>query len=259
MKTFIISCNYNEGKTGNLEKHLISLKNNKLDNTIISIVDNNSKDNSKEIIKNFIDNKTLNFAFLQKENKGKAVAFDELVSFLETKYKIEDDDLIIHMDSDIELLTNDWLKRVIEICNTYKYQFGCMAFPCFDFTISNNKNNYWPNGIHPYKQELLNDDSVYFLNSKDIPGYTLAIPYKIQKSINGYETKFKYGADDACLILKINKGLKLPIIVSNKTVVNHPECKDKEYQKYKINAINDINVNKWDLNKCHIANKGFYD
>ena len=79
MKTIIICCNYFEGKTGNLEETLKCLQKNKLSNTYISVVDNNSKDNSLEILKKYKDLNVIDYAIVTDRNVGKAKALNILL------------------------------------------------------------------------------------------------------------------------------------------------------------------------------------
>ena len=106
MKSIILCCNYNEEKTGNLERCLKSLQQNKLENTIIGIIDNGSKDNSINLISDYVKNKTVDVCIQSLKNLGKPKALNSLFKYMLGAYEIRKDDLCIHLDSDIKIYNN---------------------------------------------------------------------------------------------------------------------------------------------------------
>jgi len=259
MKTIIICCNYFEGKTGNLEETLKCLQKNKLSDTYISVVDNNSKDNSLEILKKYKDLNVIDYAIVTDKNVGKAKALNILFKQVEKNIKINEEDIILHLDSDIRLINDDTIKHIQEISIYFKERFSFMAF-------QTSGVNYFYFDIEKLPHYDYFDSKIYVAYSPHgIPGPMLAIPYKFHKLVNGYNeclgknnSPAIYGGDDAVitkdLILKTN----LPCLIPSYLQIFHPETQDINYSNFKKQCIN--NMLQYGYGSTGItATKGFYD
>ena len=95
--SIIIPC-YNEKKTIEplLKKILISLKNYKIENYEIIVVDDNSNDGTKELFNNFLSNKNIQVYF-HKTNLGKGAAIHTALGYI-------NGDITIIQDADLNLI-----------------------------------------------------------------------------------------------------------------------------------------------------------
>lgn len=112
-------------KLGNLERCLKALKKNKLENTIIGIIDNASKDKSVKLIEKYVKNKTVDVFIQSGTNLGKPKALNALFKYMLRAYTIMESDICIHLDSDIKIYDN----FILEAENCFKaFNDDCYLF-----------------------------------------------------------------------------------------------------------------------------------
>tara|TARA_B100000242_G_scaffold41107_1_gene24566 strand:+ start:881 stop:1603 length:723 start_codon:yes stop_codon:yes gene_type:complete len=109
--SIIIPC-YNEKKTIEplLKKILISLKNYKIENYEIIVVDDNSNDGTKELFNNFLSNKNIQVYF-HDTNLGKGAAIHTALGYI-------NGDITIIQDADLEYDPFDYKKLLIPFFET---------------------------------------------------------------------------------------------------------------------------------------------
>ena len=135
MKTIILICNYNEERTKNLKNTLQAVKNNKLENTLIGIIDNASKDKSKELITQYAQ--LFDVIIFNKKNIGKAKALNKLLQYFIATYQINiNEDIIISLDSDI-IMCKDFIKISEQVFSTYP---ECILFTTYGKSCITNNN-----------------------------------------------------------------------------------------------------------------------
>ena len=261
MKSIVISCNYNEEKTGNLEDCLKHLQETKLNNTIIGMIDNNSKDNSVSLIKKYKDNKTIDLAFQLPQNIGKARALNILFKQLLLHYDISSQDLVIHLDSDISL-PKEYIKDSEHVFNTFN---DCILY----LTLSSkDKNTFIYNNGHQFDLNLfkMTDKPPY----KSMPictginGGILSMKCSVFHFVNYYNEYFRidgkptiYGGDDAYLILQLSRYFKNYKVYINSNLFHyHPEPIDIEY--WKIDQVKKLQIQGIN-GTTQLDNKGYYD
>lgn len=264
MKTIILCCNYNEGKTGNLKRCLETLKRNKLENTIIGLIDNASKDNSLEIINEYIKDKTIDVFIANAKNMGKAKALNSLFKYILITYPIEYEDICLHIDSDIKM--HDNFISDSEKCFT-KFD-DCYLF----FTKSSSvENEFVDKHIHMIQDEEyidVDDEFQKVHRGPGIAGCIWSMKVKSFLEVNMYrENAGKnnnsaiYGGDDGYLVYDLFlKNINKFAYVHKTQYHYHPPCQDEEYQKWKVEQ--NIIIGKFIKSKDEndfIADKGFYD
>lgn len=135
MKTIILICNYNEERTKNLKNTLQAVKNNKLENTLIGIIDNASKDKSKELITQYAQ--LFDVIIFNKKNIGKAKALNKLLQYFIATYQINiNEDIIISLDSDI-IMCKDFIKISEQVFATYP---ECILFTTYGKSCITDNN-----------------------------------------------------------------------------------------------------------------------
>ena len=144
IKVSVLVVNYNNSKY--INKCINSLLNQDYRNIEIIFLDDNSFDNSNDVIKKFKKKIKITKKSYQKQNKG---AFDQIKSFKEC-FKISTGELIFLLDSD------DYFhkKKVSKIVNEFKEKKGnvicdipILKYPKYEKKIKKKKtffNNYWP-------------------------------------------------------------------------------------------------------------------
>lgn len=262
MKSVIISCNYNEEQTGSLESCLQHLQQTKLDNTIIGIIDNNSKDNSISLIKKYTDNKTIDFALKLPQNIGKARALNFLFKQLLIKYDISSQDLVTHLDSDISL-PKEYVKDSEYVFNTFD---DC----CLYLTLSSrDPDKFVYNYGHMFDINLFNiTDKPPYKNMPiclGINGGIITMKCYEFHAMNYYNELCRrdgkptiFGGDDAHIINMLYKLFHNYKVYINGDIFHyHPDTKDPEYFKWKLNYAQ--NLTKQYNNNIQLEDKGFYD
>ena len=259
MRTFIVCCNYNEGGTGNLANCIASVKASKLSDTYFAVIDNGSIDSSAEILKTAQQSGAIDLLALSPGNLGKPKALNTLLSTICKQVQPMADDLVMSLDSDIELGGGgEFFKHLQDLCTAAKGQFSSASVQ-----LSEN-NNHWVD-FSKLSPATFRDDSVYFWPYSDgVAGPVIVAPYSTWCAINGYRENLGkngssaiYGADD-CMFFRdayAATGGK-PIMISSKLISRHPVTRDKAYQAWK-DETNRI------MGKCfgnsELPEKGFYD
>lgn len=269
MKTIIICCNYNEGRTGNLERCLTYLQQAKLPNTIVGIIDNASKDNSKDIIDKYKANNVIDYVLMAPKNFGKAKGLNMLFKQLLTLYDISSQDLVLHIDSDIAMYKN-YIKDAEYCFKTYP---NCQLF------ISNGSsilNEFKKDNLHIFDYNKLQntpDNNYQFMPM--CPGicgciWTMKVwsfcyvnYYRENLGKNG--TSAIYGGDDGLLnldLLQLFKYTPASVYLNPNEYHYHPKTNDIKYQEWKNtqNALIAAKLFNNDQNADdELAGKGFFD
>lgn len=264
MKSIILCCNYNEEKTGNLERCLKSLQQNRLENTIIGIIDNGSKDNSINLISDYVKNKTVDVCIQSLKNLGKPKALNSLFKYMLGAYEIRKDDLCIHLDSDIKIY-NNFIK---ESENCFEKFNDCYLFISKGSNIEekfNYDNGHW---IDKNKIINVNEDFQKIPGQLGIQGCVWTLKCCSFLEVNLYrENRGKngksaiYGGDDGFLAYDLLMKNKEKFIYMHKNKFHfHPPVLDKEYKKWKDEQnILTGKLNRTDDDFKNLAEKGFYD
>lgn len=262
MKTIIISCNYFAKSENRLKNCLESLKKNKLPNTIILMGDNNSTDGSIELIQEYVDNGTVDGFYKSPKNIGKSKILNTLYYIAKKNFNIEPNDILMNIDSDIELKNSGDYLSIVE--------------DYYSHILTDNRTVC---GIYPYKStESVTDINFYYpFDERKIPfkkeyGYTVKTPndyhiaggcfstlckyheaiggYIFKQGVNGIPT---YGGDDAFYMLYLNNIIRGEFKLCADLKMFHMDDQNKEYKKWKLNAIHNI------LNRIPSKNYGFFD
>lgn len=248
MKIHVFICNYN---AGNKLKQTLDSLNQCLSyptcqNVYISVVDNASKDNYLEILQPFNSALTI----LNKSNIGKAKALNNLIKqYSDSTQHIEDDDLIMSLDSDIYITQASFFDTLQSIWSILKEKVSCLV--CFQTGNSLFKRKFeWTDSKKGFN---------YFCPSEGygagIAGGAIIIPYKYWKLVNGYdENKGIYGSNDGNLLYGLYNKTKKPICVIKELEVFHSHEENLDYQKWKDEAHKQQVI----YGKC-MSNGGFYD
>lgn len=269
MKKIIVCCNYNEEKTGNLKNCLYSLCNIKDKDSIIGIIDNNSIDNSKSLISEYMSLGLIDYCIFAKENLGKAKALNSLFLSILNSQKlinpIDKNDVIIHLDSDISLHQN--------FLNDAEYFLSSGSNVLYTSELSLTPNKFTSSTYHTFNRsshvlKVTYDNReflTYYKNTHGICGCSIAMRVGDFLRVGMYDlhlgknkTSAIYGGDDAVLLLKLNHEFPhLNTIISVSDWNVHPETKDKAYQDWKIMVNN--TMAKGGFGNSMIPDKGFYD
>ena len=212
----------------------------------VAIVDNASKDNSKEIITNFGPS----YSLFSPTNIGKAKALNQLVKeYSERNGGIEDDDLIISLDSDIYLTQFTFFDTLRVIWSILQDKVACLV--CFQIGNSLFKRQFnWTQSKKGFS---------YFCPSEGygsgVAGGAVIMPYKYWKAVKGYtEDRGIYGSNDGLLLLKLWNHTNKPICVVKELEVYHAHEDNMTYEAWKQIAQQE----QLKHGKC-LASKGFYD
>lgn len=272
MKTIIISCNYNEGKSGKLEKCLLNLAKNKLSNTIICVIDNASKDNSKDIIKKFVDNNTIDLAIVLDKNIGKAKALNTLFRTALNRFKIESDDLVLHLDSDVSMYSN--FIEEGEYC--FLNYNSCELFISLGST---DPNNFKFDNYHQFDLNATyncqNSEYSYMPLCPNICGYIWTMKVSSFINVNLYRENLGkngmsaiYGGDDGLLLYDLliyfyRRLQKQVYVYMNKNKFHwHTNSDDQAYIEWKQKQNKYIQQRIFNNDKTAndlLSDKGFYD
>jgi glycosyltransferase involved in cell wall biosynthesis len=246
MKIHIFICNYNAATK--LERTLLSIKDCKAitPNINVAIVDNASKDGSKAII----DKLPPDYILLNGTNTGKAVAMNGLIKeYSEGFCHIEDDDLIMSLDSDIYLTQPTFFNTLSTIWSILHDKVSCLV--CFQIGNSLFKRQFeWTESKKGFN---------YFC-PKELYGYGIAggaiiIQYKYWKAVGGYsEGKGIYGGNDGTLLKMLSDYMHKPICVIKELEVYHAPEDNMTYQAWK----DMVHQEHLKSGKSAII-KGFYD
>ena len=224
---FVAMCNYNAGNK--LRDSLESIKaQTNLDNAKIWLIDNASKDDPQQILKDY---PFVNSIILQK-NIGKAAALNLLVSKIPdiTRY-----DILINLDSDIVLTKPDFLDSVKRIWELAKTKVSCLV--CFQTGNSLFARQFaWTASA--------SGDFNYFCPKegygKGIAGAGLIMEYDSWSKVGGYVsdcaingTSPIYSTDDGFLMVKLWRIANLPICVVKELEIYHPPEENADYQNWK--------------------------
>jgi glycosyltransferase involved in cell wall biosynthesis len=264
MKSIILCCNYNEGRTGNLIRSLDTLKKNKLDNTIIGIIDNGSKDNSAQIINEFVKNGTVDCFIHNKKNLGKPKALNLLFKYIINVYELTRDDICIHIDSDIKIYDN-FIKDCENCFNSFN---DCYLY--FSRGSSNEHEIIYDHTHAIDDSEYIDVDDNYLkvhrgpgiaggLWGMKVSSFIDVNLYRENRGKNGKSAI--YGGDDGFLIYDLFCKNANKFAYVHKTKYHfHPGNTDEEYQKWKVQqSLLTGKINQTAEDNVLLAEKGFYD
>ena len=153
----IIPC-FNEKKTIEkiLNKILLSLKTNNLQDYEIIIVDDCSKDGSREILKSKLENNNNIQVYFHNRNKGKGAA-------IKTAKKYITGDIVIIQDADLEYDPYDYAKLILPIINNeYKVVYGSRVLNKKRYNVKgfSSKFRIFANHILTIISNFLNDQKL---------------------------------------------------------------------------------------------------
>jgi len=203
-----------------LEKNLISLTKQSVKPTEIIIVNNNSTDNTSQIIKKYQKFLPL------KEFKNLGSGYAKLYNFGIQKASSK---LLCFLDDDC-LANKNWLKYLIEKHKQYPkeiVQGNTFSLPK-DNLYAQIMGNHYQNWL---KSNLINKEELRFLDNKN-----LAVPEFLIKKYGAFSEKHNLGSEDIEFGLRMRrKGIK--IIFQPKAIAYHHErnnFKDFVKQHYRI-------------------------
>ena len=219
------------------------------------IVDDCSKDNTKDVVNKYLDDKRIKYHLL-KENSGAAVARTKAMELAKGNY-------MAFLDSD-DLWTKDKLSKQIEFMEKNNYNFTCTAYEQID-EDSNNLNKIetlcdigtgagFPGMVikilFPNIKITLLDSLNKRINFLDnvIKTYNFLIIY--------YET-FNYNENYTNILYAKNNLLTAYSIVEkgNWTLVHESIVKSSEYLSNIVNNINNNQYSQYNINQAFIAVK----
>ena len=226
MNTFVISCNYNQVE--HLKDSMSSILKQKNENVKYIIVDNKSK-NSEEIKKIlFLNAADLTDYECLPNNIGKARAINNAVNAISD---IKDDDLILLLDSDISLVTENFFDKVEEVWTAFKDKVSCLV--CTQTGNSLCKREWcWRKSTSGIE---------YFVPSEGygygIAGGGMITSFRNWKTVGGFRINNGtniYGNNDGPLMVDLFRKTGKPICVINDLKVFHPfDENNNDYQKWK--------------------------
>lgn len=190
------------------------------------VIDNNSTDNTKKVIKSFQDILPITYLFESRSGKNKALN----KALREVKLK----DLVVFTDDDITP-AKDWLQKIVEVSDkNKKYSvFGGEVYPVWpDCKIPSwaKDKSIWPWAFtyHTYPEGEYSLD-----NSKHPSGPNFWVRKKVFEDGNYYDEsigpdnteKYAMGSEASFLISLKKRGYK--ILHSKKVIVGHRIRKDQ--------------------------------
>ncbi len=170
----VIICTYNRSEL--LQKALNSLVNQDAKNVDfeVLVIDNNSTDNTKDIVKSFYRKLNLRYVFEKKQglsnarNRGVAEASGEFLAFV-------DDDAI---------LPSDWLRQLSFVIKKYNPSiFGGPIFPYY-----NHKKPKW--FLDKYEIRKISNNKRFLKKTEFLSGSNMVFHYKIFQRIGYFKTDF---------------------------------------------------------------------
>ena len=192
---------------------------------------------------------------------GKAYAMNTLFHSLIKTYGLNNNDILINLDSDISIVDVDFLNKTRDVFNNSNIKYlGYQMFSDESMTTT-TMHTYKSStqiDIHGHKFDVLE-------NQHGLGGGIIAMLVDHYVVVGGYNenlgknhTPAIYGGDDAVLILKLFKAFptELALCHLDKMVI-HPETIDKEYQKWKDDVNNNMCFKGFGNNT--LPSKGFYD
>ena len=231
MKIHIVMCNYNAQL--HLDNTIKSLIENINENVTLNIIDNNSQDRSIEIIDKYKDN----FYKIIKspQNIGKAKGLNNLVKLMNECNPLHEDDLILSLDSDISIVTENFFDKSFNIWKKLNNKSCCMVGFQQGNSLMKRKMSFL---------KSIDNSFEYFADphgiGSGIAGGSIFIPYKYFKLINGYRENMGpngnaaiYGGNDGWLMYDLAVKTHLPVVVIKTLQVFHPFEEDQNYQKWK--------------------------
>lgn len=259
MKTIIISCNYFAKSENRLKNCLESLKMVKLPNTVILMGDNNSTDGSVELIQEYVDNGTIDVFYKSPKNIGKSKMLNTLYYIAKTKIGVEPNDVLMHLDSDIEIKAKDYLSIVEDyyskalqdnktICGIYPFVHSAedqKIFYLFDILSVPEKDEYG------FKVRTA-------LNG-GLAGGCFSTLCKYHETIGGYQFKQGingipiYGGDDGIYMFGLSQIPYCEFKIMSLLDICHPQELNQKYINYKRESIKHI------LSKQSFMTQGFFD
>lgn len=237
MRIFVLCCNYHENELGHLPDTLRALEAAKrlAPDTVVAVVDNHSEDGSVELLTKYHESGTVNLLLCLPKNVGKALAINILWKQVMQRFTIYASDLVLSLDSDIELLHPDFFARLKSLAGQLEGGFSAIV-PVL------RENNIHTLDFSKCERLALEDDTLYLhRDNRGVAGPAAALTVATWLEIGGYRTDSGkdgrpaiYGTDDFLLFYDACKHNDLkPIAISEKLECRHPATSDPAYQAWK--------------------------
>jgi len=231
MDISIILCTYNRSQyLGQMLDNLLSLKSDASFDHEIIIVDNNSKDKTKEIIGSFIHKSNrIRYVFEPKQgtsnarNAGIAHAKGAILAFT-------DDDVVVD---------NDWLLNIAHFSKEYDFDAigGKVLFlfpPQTPQWMIDHQDMFWGPIPYHYHGEAV---KLYDQTMNSFVGANMIIKKKVFDEAGGFDTDLgpgsaiPFGGEDTVFFTKIQK-LNKKIYYNPNITIHHPVKKDRITLKF---------------------------
>lgn len=226
-------CNYNARMNGALDKALPRLALVKEEGTVIAFFDNGSKDGSVELLQDYYRSGLIDILIMQKKNMGKAYAMNRMYEIVRKTYGIAGDDILVNMDSDIQIMDRSFAKKVATAFRQGEIKY--MGYQFFsDEAMTKKTINYYKSAG---QLEIGGSRYDILANQHGLGGGILAMRFDHFAGVGGYSEKLGrggspafYGGDDAVLIMKLFKAYpdEKALCCVDKAVV-HPDTADPAY------------------------------
>lgn len=192
-----------------------------------------SKDDSVDVIRKFYDAGVIDHVILSRKNYGKAFAMNRLYEYLCRAYDIDDNDIIVNMDSDIILNYPDFVKNVMSIRSD-----PTIGYIGYNFFTDNEMTTH----DAEYQQRLIYSGTVKIgdieygvLDSEQgLAGGVLAMKnflfkqFKYMENLGLNGKPAFYGGDDAVLTLRLFRSGYTGLFDKNSPII-HYIAEDSDY------------------------------
>ncbi len=201
----------------------------------VIIVDNNSKDDTVQVIKNY---KGLNINLIEnKENLGYSKAINQGVNYAKNEY-------LVFLNPDTQVLSKDWLNRFYKSLQNDKV---AMVGPVSDVAMyKNNFASYTYIYVLPIQSELLEKHLKYIYNEKNVEveilsGFCIGIKKDTFYKLGKFDENLILGFDDFDFSLKTQE-ISMKNVVLPSVFVKHLNHKSFETDKTNAENLNKISL-----------------
>lgn len=213
----------------------------------IIIIDNTSKDDTVEVIKNYDG---LNIKLIEnKENVGYSKAINQGV-------EIAKNDYLVFLNPDTEVVSKDWLNRFYK---TLQKENAAMVGPVSNIGIYKNSLGYFTKIASVLPAELVEKHLKYHykdaeIDSKFLSGFCIGIKKETFYRFGKFDENLILGFDDFDFSLKAQEeGLKQVVLPS--VLINH--LNHKSFETDKVNAENLNRISLYNFVKKLIKKYGY--